>query len=163
MIRRLLQHASAYHPLPLGASAIRCRLTPQPRAITVGGVSTARFRLRRTLKSILRLCFRCWSHTPLESKSAQQSFQSSFVAPFTMKISLQAYTFRLRSFSALPIWASRSILIYTFLAMAPIHTKTSNQSMERTATRCVSTSAVAKTLSLRSTLVLGGRRSSLSR
>ena len=39
----------------------------------------------------------------------------------------------------------------------------SNQTMERTPTRCASASCVAKTFSLRATLALGGRRSSCSR
>src|SRR6266513_570593 len=135
MILQSLPHASAYHQLPLGVTVIRCHHIPQRHGITAGGASRVRFRLRRTLKSILKPCFRCWNHTPRVSESAQQSFPSSFVAPFTTKISLPAYTSRPRSFSVLQREASRSILIYTFLAITPIHLKTSNQSMERTATR----------------------------
>jgi len=160
MTLRSLHRASAYHPLPLGSWGIRCHHIRRRPEITVGGAFRVHFRLRRTLKSILRRCFRCWSHTPRAYESAQQSFPSSSVVPFTTKISLPAYTSRPRSCSVLRRWASRSILIYTLLAMTPIHPKTSNQSMERTATRCVSTSAVAKTFSLRSTPALGGRRSS---
>jgi len=163
MILRSLRRASVYHPPALGAAVIRCHHIPRQPGITVDGASRVRFRLRRTLKSILRLCFRCWSHTPRVSESVQQSFPSSSVAPFTTKILLPAYTSQLRSLGVSPHWAFHSILIYTFLTMTPIQPKTSNQSVELTATRSALTLSMTTSLQLRATLALGGGSSLLSR
>ncbi len=121
MILPSLRRASAYRQPLRGVTVIRCHHILQQPGITVGGAFRVRFLLRRTWKSILRFCLPCWSHTPRISESAQQSFPLSSVAPFTTKIPLPACICQPKCFSALQRWAFQSILIYTFLAMAPIH------------------------------------------
>jgi len=132
MTRWSLHRASAYHPPLLGGREIRCHHIRRPPEITAGGVFRVHFRLRRMLNSILLRCLHYWSHTQRASKSVQQSFPSSSVAPSTTKISPQAFTSLPRSFSVLQRWAFHSTLIYTFSAMTQIPLKMSNQSLERT-------------------------------
>ena len=163
MILRPLHPASAYHQLPFGVSVIRCHHTLHRPEITVGGASKVRSHLRRTLKNTSRHCFLCWSHALLASESVRQSFPSSSVVPFTTKISLPAYTSLPKFFSALLRWASRLILIYTFLAMTPIHPKTSNQAMEPTASRRTIQLCMSPTFSSAPTHALARGGSSYSR